>query len=124
MNQITGAANSSGFNVTLVEGIGNPIQTVAGTAGAVLSGTTSFTANQDLSAFGNTDPNGAWTIFFADLNPGDTATLTSFSLDITAVPEPINMALGIFGGVMGLMVLARSKPVKLWREKFLKFSNP
>ncbi len=111
LNQITGAASGSGFNITLVEGTGNSIQTAPGTAGQVLSGTT-FTANQDLSGFNNTDPNGAWTIFFADRGAGDVSTLNSFSLSITPVPEPINVALAVFGVTMGLVALARSKAVK------------
>jgi subtilisin-like proprotein convertase family protein len=92
-NQISGSPNSSGFNVTLVEGTANPIQTVTGFgAGTVLSGVT-YTANQDLAAFNNTDPNGNWVFFVADLNAGDTSTLNAFSVNITAVPEPVNGAL-------------------------------
>jgi subtilisin-like proprotein convertase family protein len=107
LNQISGTAGSgSGFNVTLVEGTANPIQTASGTAGVVLSGTT-FTAVNDLATFNNTDPNGNWTIFFADLNPGDTSTLNSFSLDITAVPEPVNMALMIVSGLATLCWLGQ-----------------
>jgi subtilisin-like proprotein convertase family protein len=101
-DQITGtAAGGSGFNVTLVGGTGNPIQTASGTAGAVLTGTT-FTANDNLTLFNNTDPNGAWTIFFADRSAGDTSTLTGFTLSLTAVPEPVNVALAFFG--VGLVV--------------------
>ncbi len=111
LNQITGSPNSSGFNITLIEGTGNPIQTATGTAGSPLSDI-NYTANQDLSVFNNTDPNGAWTLFFADQSPGDTSTLNSFNVTITAVPEPVNVALGIFGGLMGLLALARSQMVR------------
>ena len=31
---------------------------------------------------------------------GGSPTLNSFSLEINAVPEPVNLALGIFAGVM------------------------
>jgi len=115
-NQITGAANSSGFDITLVEGTGNSVQTATGTAGQVLLGTT-FTASQDLSVLNNSDPNGAWTLFFADLSPGDTSTLNSFNVNITtsAVPEPVNVALGIFGGVWG--VAAFRKKMKCGKLK-------
>lgn len=107
LNQITGAANSSGFAITLVTGTGNPIQTATGTPGTVLSGST-FTANNNLSAFNTTDPNGSWTLFFADMSSGDTATLNSFSVNITAVPEPVNLVLGILGvGLMGGGVVRR-----------------
>ena len=105
LNQITGAANSSGFNITLVEGTGSSIQTAAGMAGQTLTGT--YTANQNLVSFNNTDPNGSWTIFFADLNPGDTSTLNGFSISMTAVPEPITWALGIFGAGALLLTAGR-----------------
>jgi len=86
------ALSGSGMNLTFVEGTGSAIPT--GGSGTL---TGSYTANTDLATFNNTDPNGNWTLFFADLSPGDTSTLTSFSLDITAVPEPVNVALGAFG---------------------------
>ena len=41
-----------------------------------------------LAVFTNADPNGTWTLFLADQGPGDTATLKSWSLAVTAVPEP------------------------------------
>jgi subtilisin-like proprotein convertase family protein len=106
VNQITGAPGTSGFNVTLVEGTGNPIQTTMGTAGQPLSGM-SFTAAQDLAGFNGANPNGSWTLFFADLHSGDTSTLSSFSVGITAVPEPVNVALGVFGGLAGLVALVK-----------------
>jgi subtilisin-like proprotein convertase family protein len=107
LNQITGTAgNGSGFNVTLVEGTSNPIQTASGTAGAVLTGS-AFAAYNNLNTFNNTDPNGNWTLFFADLSAGDTSTLTGFSIGITAVPEPVNVALAIFGGLLAAWSLAR-----------------
>ena len=38
------------------------------------------------------------------------STLTSWSLDIvTAVPEPINVALGVFGGLLLVGTLCRSE---------------
>lgn len=84
--------SGSAMNITLVEGSGTPIPT---TSSANLSG--SYTAYSDLATFNSTDPNGNWTLFFADMHAGDTSTLNSFSVDITAVPEPINAALGLFG---------------------------
>ena len=54
------------------------------------------TAN--FSTFNNLDPNGGWTLFFADtVTGGGTPTLNSWSLDITAVvPEPVSVALAVF----------------------------
>ena len=54
------------------------------------------------------DPNGSWTLFFADLSAGDQTTLTSWSLEITAVPEPVPAALGLFGGLLALGGLVRT----------------
>jgi subtilisin-like proprotein convertase family protein len=111
VNQITGAPGTSGFNVTLEEGTGSTIQSAPGTVGQPLSGT-SFTAAQDLAGFNTADPNGSWTLFFADLHSGDTSTLNSFSVGITAVPEPVNVALGVFGGLLlaGFFIRSRLIP--------------
>jgi subtilisin-like proprotein convertase family protein len=51
-----------------------------------------------LSSFYNTDPNGKWTLFLADLAPGGTSTLESWGLEITTIPEPANWALMVLGG--------------------------
>jgi subtilisin-like proprotein convertase family protein len=40
-----------------------------------------------LAVFTNENPGGTWTLFLADQGPGDTATLKSWSLAVTAVPE-------------------------------------
>jgi hypothetical protein len=44
------------------------------------------------------NPNGTWTLFLADESAGGgQSSLVSWSLSISAVPEPTNVALGIFG---------------------------
>ena len=48
---------------------------------------------------GGVDPYGSWTLFFADRAAVSTATLTGWTLEITAVPEPVNLALGCFAGL-------------------------
>ena len=46
--------------------------------------------------------NGSWQ-FFADQSGGNTSTLNGWSLDITTVPEPVNVAMAIFGvGFVGV----------------------
>src|SRR5262249_36122546 len=55
-----------------------------------------------LGTFDGFNPNGTWTLFFADQNAGDKSTLVSWSLDVEAVPEPVVVALGIFGVVFAV----------------------
>jgi subtilisin-like proprotein convertase family protein len=54
-----------------------------------------------LSSFNGMDPNGGWTLFVADLSAGAQSELVSWSLDITTVPEPSVLALGIMS--LGLL---------------------
>jgi len=71
----------------------------------------STTAN--FTTFNGLDPNGGWTLFFADtVKGGGSPTLTSWSLDITAVPEPVNVALGVFAGAFVVVIVARSRAVR------------
>ena len=53
---------------------------------------------QLLSGFNNQSPLGSWTLFVADANGGAQSTLSSWDMEISGVPEPVNVALGIFGG--------------------------
>lgn len=47
--------------------------------------------------FGGMDPNGQWTLFFADtVGGGGDATLLGWSLSLEVVPEPTHVALGVF----------------------------
>ncbi len=70
-------------------------------------GTTSFSV--DLAGLRSYDPNNTWTLFFADTSPGIENSLVSWSLDITAVPEPTNVALGLFAAVFGAGTLWRGR---------------
>jgi len=55
------------------------------------------------ATFGNMSPNGTWTLYFADVVAGGgNETLNGWNLDITAVPEPVNWALAVFGGMLGM----------------------
>ena len=81
-----------------------------------LSSPTSFDSASRLnfSSYDSQDPNGAWTLFFADASGGGgTTSLVSWQLDITAVsavPEPVNLALGIFvAGAIGNAVIRRKR---------------
>lgn len=114
LNGPSAGLSGSSMNITFVEGTGSPIPT---TSSANLTG--NYTADTDLVTFNSTAPNGNWTLFFADLNAGDTSTLNSFSIDITAVPEPVNVALGIFTGLAafgwGLRRYWKRTGIKCWQ---------
>ena len=73
-----------------------------------------FTTPGFSTAFNGQNPNDMWTLFFADTVPGETTTLNGWSLDITAVPEPVNMALVCMGALFGGSVLIRRWA---WRAK-------
>jgi len=72
-------------------------------AGGILYGT-STSAN--LSLFQNTDPNGVWTFFIADLGAGGgSASLNSYVLSVMTVPEP--QVLPLVGGGLVLFAFLR-----------------
>lgn len=60
-----------------------------------------------LSSFNGLDAAGEWTLFVADLNPGDQSTLQSWTLTITAVPEPCSAVL-LLGAC--LLAVRRKRP--------------
>lgn len=63
------------------------------------------------------DLNGAWTLFFSDLSAGGgQAKLNGWSLEITAIPEPVNPAVVVFVGVVMIISLLRSE----WVRKFFR----
>jgi subtilisin-like proprotein convertase family protein len=66
-------------------------------ANATTTYTIDFNTAGFQSAFTGLDPNNTWTLFFADTAAGDQTTLNGWRLDVTAVPEPINVALTMFG---------------------------
>ena len=108
--------SDAGFNVTLNDSASTDVHLYGGNSGAQLTGTWQPDArNVDpatvtdgsirgayLGTFNGLDPNGTWTLFAADRASGDQSTLVSWGLEITAVPEPTTVGLGIFGGLMVL----------------------
>jgi hypothetical protein len=81
---------------------------------------------QTLDVFLNGDPNGSWTLFIADRAAANTSTLNNWSLDITAVditpvPEPVNVALGCFAGVFVLVNLVCSPTARKLFRRALAF---
>jgi hypothetical protein len=79
-------------------------------------------------SYSGLNPNGTWTLFLADLSAGGgQSQLVSWELDITAVPEPVNVALGVIAGVFLLVILARSRLVRnrvhRWHAAFVEWVN-
>ena len=95
----------SGLNVTLSDSAAGSIQTTPETPGSVFSGT--FQAAGTLGAVSGSAADGTWTLFFADeVAGGSPATLNGWSLGITAVPEPVNLTMIIFGaGLVGFGII-------------------
>ena len=62
-----------------------------------------------LSSFDGLDPNGAWTLFVADVSPIGTGTLRSWTLDLTVapIPEPGTFGVGIL--LLGVCASARRR---------------
>lgn len=60
-----------------------------------------------LESFNGLDPNGTWTLFVADMSMNGQASLDSWGLDITIVPEP---------SALSLMLLAASAVVRFRRK--------
>jgi hypothetical protein len=81
-----------------------------------LSAASAFDADGTIgfSAYNGMNPNGTWTLFFADLSAGAQSQLVGWSLEVTAVPEPVNVALGIFGGMVLVSIVASSRRVRNW----------
>lgn len=97
--------STAGFsNITLSDGSAMNIHDVAN---PVSSPTTYNPDGGSLAGFNGGNPNGTWTVFFADLSGGAVSTLNGWSLDLTAVPEPVNAALVLSGGLLGLLSLGR-----------------
>jgi hypothetical protein len=97
--------NSSGYGVTISDSGAVNLNTTAGTSGQPVTGdvfnVNGTSGNGSLafgSAYNGMDPNGTWTLFLEnEVSGGDPSTLVSWSIGINAVPEPTNVALGIFG---------------------------
>lgn len=115
-------AASSGLNVSFADLATSDIHTVISrTFGELVTGTyqpdgrledpdlvtdTSF-RSASLSGFTGLDAGGRWRLFVADLSVGDAATLSSWTLTVTTVPEPSETLVLLGICAMGLVALRR-----------------
>jgi len=105
---VSGVYTTSGMNVTLTAGQGDPdIHNTIPTTGSYNVDSTG--SSTSFSSFQGLNPTtGTWSLYFADLSGSHVTTLDSWGLDLNVVPEPINVALGIFAGFFALVALLRS----------------
>jgi hypothetical protein len=114
-------SDTSGFSTFVLNSAAvTDVHAATGTAGSPLTGTfapdgrnilpsssgVAFDAASRDATFSTLtmdNPNGSWTLFFADVSPGFSGTLTEWSVSVEAVPEPVTLSLGgfalLFGGV-------------------------
>jgi len=100
-------ATGSGMNISLVSSGGGNGNIQSETSGSALSGT--YNSAASFTSWNGIDPNGTWTLYFSDtIAGGGNATLNGWSLDMTSVPEPVNVALGMFAVfALGASVIRR-----------------
>jgi subtilisin-like proprotein convertase family protein len=62
-----------------------------------------------LSSFTGLDPNGEWTLFVADVSPGEAMVLDSWTLKVEGVPEPATITSIATSVLFGLLRRRRGK---------------
>ena len=133
------AANPDGYldpgmNITLSDSTGTDVHFYGGSGFTVLTGTwqpdgrdidplstgaafdsaTRQNSGAPLGMFNSMEASGDWTIFFSDQGAAGQSTVASWGLDIEAVPEPVSVALGVFGTTTALLVVGR-RACQRWR---------
>lgn len=108
---------ASGFNISLADANATDIHNFSGSPanGSFAPdgrGISPFSAldtsprNAMLGNFTSCDPNGSWTLFFADLGPTAASTLQSWTVNIEAVPEPSVIGFTALG-ILALVIRRR-----------------
>ena len=70
----------------------------------------------NFSTFTGLNPNGSWTLLIADVSAGSISTLNDFTVSVSAiVPEPVNVALGVFALLAGFVCAWKSRFVRARR---------
>ena len=90
-----------------------PVATSSSGQEGIYDVTFSGTSGSPGTGFNGLNPNNTWGLVLWDNgHSGIENGLVGWSLDITAVPEPVNVALGIFAGVFLVVFVVRSRPVR------------
>jgi subtilisin-like proprotein convertase family protein len=80
-----------------------------------------------LVSFHELNPVGTWSLFVADLSGENVSTLNSWGLEITAVPEPVDVALSVFAAILLVVYVARSpvaqNQIHHWRVAVVQWIN-
>jgi hypothetical protein len=108
------SGNSSGIQGHLILGTGgsSPFVNFYPTVGTPGSGSQRI-YDVTFSGFNGLNPNNTWGLLLWDnSSSGINNGLVSWSLGVTAVPEPVPVALGVFAGVFLVVIVARSRPVR------------
>lgn len=101
---------ASGFNISLADANATDIHNFSGSPvnGSFAPdgrGIDPFNAldtlprNAMLGNFIGYNPNGSWTLFFADVAPAAVSTIQSWTVSIEAVPEPSVIGLAVLGAI-------------------------
>jgi hypothetical protein len=111
----------AGMNVTLSSDTATGYGNIRDAASGMITGTYNpDNASGSLVVFNGMTGNGTWKLFLADLSGGNQSTVVSWGLDlgVTAVPEPVDVALGIFAGVFLVIRLGRTRPLRDWVQRW------
>ena len=94
-------AYGAGMNLTLQDGATANGSIQNATSGGILSGSYNAAGGSSaLSAFDGSQVNGVWTLYFADLASGTGSSTLNWSIGLTPVPEPVDLALGLFAAML------------------------
>ena len=128
--------NSSGIQGHLILGTDTsspfvnfyPVATSSAGAERIYDATFSGASGSPGTGFSGLSPNSTWGVVMWDNGAsGIENGLVGWTLDITTVPEPVNVALGIFAGVFLVVIVARSRPlrnlVQRWRVAVVQWIN-
>ena len=104
------AYNASGQLTGIWQPDGRAIDPEASASSFDAAGSASF------SSFTGQNPNGDWTLFFADMSALGISTVNGFTVAVTGVPEPVNGALGLFAGLGSVLALFRWQRARRLRQ--------